>query len=159
MVAATYLTIWVALTLFVVGEAGRVSDGVLRRWARVVSATGLALAMVHTLLAFDVFHQWRHADAVLSTAQQTQAVFGVRFGAGVYVNYLFFAVWLLDVMLWRPVTPPSAGRWMLRAFYLLIIFNGAVVFATGWRRLLGVALCIGLVAAWLSVRSASSSRA
>ena len=146
MVAATYLTIWVALTLFVLGEVGR-SKGA-RHWARALSAAGLVLALVHTVLAFDVFHQWSHTDAVLSTAQQTQEVFGIRFGAGVYVNYLFFAVWLLDLVLWRPVGAPSRGVWILRAFYLLIIFNGAVVFASGWRRLAGMVLVAVLVGVW-----------
>jgi hypothetical protein len=146
MVAATYLTIWTALALFVLGEVGR-SRGV-GGWARAMSATGLVLALVHTVLAFDVFHQWSHADAVLSTAQQTQDVFGLRVGAGVYVNYLFFTVWLLDIVLWRPVGAPSLGVWVLRAFYLLIIFNGAVVFASGWRRAAGIVIVAALIAAW-----------
>ena len=162
MVVATYLTIWMALALFVLAEVGRAKGdrplrgtGTLRclspfsRRARALSGAGLVLALVHTLLAFDVFHGWSHADAVLSTAQQTQRVFGVRFGAGVYVNYLFFAVWLVDAVLWRPALPASRGLWVIRAFYLLIIFNGAVVFAAGWRRVLGLLLVGVLLLAWL----------
>jgi hypothetical protein len=146
ILAATYLTIWWALALFVLGELGRSSGG--KRWARMVSAAGLALALIHTALAFGVFHGWSHADAIRSTAQQTQEVFGVRFGAGVFVNYLFFAVWLLDVLIWRPVSPASPGIWVVRGFYLLIIFNGAVVFAAGWRRVLGAVLVGGLLIVW-----------
>jgi hypothetical protein len=107
------------------------------------------LAVVHTLLAFDVFHQWSHADAVLSTAQQTEEVFGARVGAGLYVNYLFFAVWLLDIALWRTATPAPALLWLVRVFYLVIIFNGAVVFAAGGRRALGAALVGVLLWAWI----------
>jgi hypothetical protein len=152
MAAATYLTIWTALALFVLGEIGRSQRHrfpELARWARMLSAGGLLLAFVHTLLAFDVFHQWSHADAVRNTAQQTEDVFGMSVGAGVYVNYLFFAVWLLDVVLWRPVTHGTVSLWVIRAFYLLIIFNGAVVFAAGWRRWLGLVLVGVLALAWL----------
>jgi hypothetical protein len=145
MVAATYLTIWVALTLFAVAEMARAGR---RSWARTTSAAGLALALVHTVLAFDVFHEWSHADAVLKTAQQTQGVFGVAVGAGVYVNYLFFAVWLVDVLLWRPVARPAVSLWFMRAFYLVIILNGAVVFAAGWRRAVGAAVVAALLLAW-----------
>jgi hypothetical protein len=162
MRAAAYLTIWMALALFVLGEAGRAEGDrpikgtgavrglslFLRRRARTVSAAGLALALLHTVLAFDVFHDWSHADAVRSTAQQTQAVFGVRFGAGLFVNYLFFAVWCLDLILWRPVSPPSPAIWLARGFYLLIIVNGAVVFASDWRRAAGIVIVAALIAAW-----------
>ena len=151
MTAATYLTIWAALALFVLGEVGR-SQGdrfpTLARWGRTMSAAGLLLALVHTGLAFDVFHHWSHEDAVLKTAQQTRDVFGLAVGAGVYVNYVFFAVWLLDVLFWRPVDKASLGLWLIRAFYMLIIFNGAVVFAAGWRRALGATLVLALAAAW-----------
>lgn len=150
MVAATYLTIWAALTLFVLAEAGR-GRGVspfLRRRARTLSAAGFALAITHTLLAFDVFHRWSHADAVQQTAQQTADVFGIRFGAGVYVNYVFFLVWLADVILWTPARPATYNTWLIRAFYLLIIFNGAIVFASGWRRIAGAILVAALCLAW-----------
>lgn len=145
MILAIYATIWAAVALFVLGEIGRAKEN---GWGRTASAAGLALAIVHTLLAFDVFHHWDHAEALAATAQQTQDVFGVRFGAGVYVNYLFLAVWMIDVALWRPHDRPSSGVWLLRAFYLLIIFNGAIVFAAGWRRLLGLLLVAVLLTAW-----------
>lgn len=146
MIIATYLTIWMALALFVLAEVGRATGD---NRARAVSAAGLVLALVHTLLAFDTFHQWSHADAVLSTAQQTQEVFGLAAGAGLYVNYLFFAVWLLEIVFWRAVTPASALRWVVRVFYLVIIFNGAVVFASGWRRALGAAIVGVLLWTWI----------
>ena len=150
IVAATYLTIWIALALFVLGELGRAAGDRSPLWrrARTVSAAGLALALVHTALAFAVFHGWSHADAVRNTAQQTEEVFGVRVGAGVFVNYLFFAVWFLDVLFWRPASLPTAGTRVLHAFYLVIIFNAAVVFAAGWRRAAGIVIVAALMAAW-----------
>lgn len=151
---ALYVTIWLALVLFAVGETGRSFH---RRepppaWAWWAFTLGLVLAVAHTILAFDVVHNWIHDDAVAATAQQTKAMLGVSVGWGVYVNYLFFAVWLADAWWWR-ATPDPAGRpaavtFSLRAFYLLIIFNGAVVFAAGPRRLLGLAIVSWLVRVW-----------
>lgn len=143
---AMYLTIWLALTLFAAGEAGRsLSPPGVRppRWARQAFTAGLVLAIVHTMLAFDIVHAWSHADAVRNTARQTSAVYGIAFGSGVYVNYLFFAVWLVDAVRWR------RSGWVLRAFYFVIIVNAAVIFAAGSRRILGGLLIAALVGVWV----------
>lgn len=149
---SVYLTIWLALALFAAGEVGRARLPARVGWPWYASAAGLVLAILHTLLSFDVVHGWSHDDAVLNTAMQTRAVFGVAFGAGVYVNYLFFVVWLVDLVWWRHAGGidrrsqwPALG---LQAFYLLIIVNAAVVFASGWRRLGGATLVLVLLAAW-----------
>ncbi len=152
---ALYLTIWLALALFVAGETGRSlarPGSPAPSWAWWSFTLGLALALIHTALAFDLVHNWVHDDAVSATAQQTQRMFGMRVGWGVYVNYVFFAVWLADAWWWR-VSPglhlrPAVITWTLRAFYMLIIFNGAVVFAAGARRVLGLLLLGGLAASW-----------
>jgi hypothetical protein len=148
---ALYLTIWIALALFVAGEVGR-SVIRPRPWAWWAFAVGLCMALVHTAIAFDVVHNWVHDDAVRSTAQQTEAMFGMAVGWGVYVNYLFFAVWLADAWWWRAgVTPaerPPAVTWMLRAFYLVIILNAAVIFAAPARRALGLLVVALLAWAW-----------
>ncbi len=152
-----YLTIWVALAFFVAGEAGRslAGRGSPPRWAWWIFSAGAVLAIVHTLLAFAVVHDWVHDDAVRNTALQTQAVYGLAIGWGVYVNYLFLAVWLADAWCWRShsITGSTSRyrasiRWTLRAFYALIIVNAAVVFAAGPRRLLGILVVGGLAAIW-----------
>ena len=154
-----YLTIWLALMLFVVGETGRSATGKKRppTWAWWSFTLGLVLALVHTALAFDLVHNWVHADAVLATARQTDEVFGVAVGWGVYVNYLFYGVWAADAAWWRKsphVWKRSAiVTWALRTFYLVIIVNAAVIFAAGPRRVLGV-----LMVSWLARIWAVSSR-
>lgn len=149
---ALYLTIWAALALFVAGELGRAAVRP-RPWAWWAFTAGLCMALVHTALAFDIVHNWEHDDAMRSTALQTNAVFGVAVGWGVYVNYLFFAVWLADAWWWRagstPARRPPAVTWTLRAFYLLIILNAAVIFAAPPRRIFGAAVVALLVRAWL----------
>jgi hypothetical protein len=94
---------------------------------------------------------------------QTAAVYGVPVGAGVYVNYLFVAAWLADAWWWRAsprgyVRPPAAV-WALRAFYLLIIVNAAVVFADGLRRLAGLVLVSWLVRIWMPGAAQTSPHA
>jgi hypothetical protein len=79
-------------------------------------------------------------------------MFGVRVGWGVYVNYVFFAVWLADAVWWR-VSPdvhrrPAGVTWALRVFYLIIIVNAAVIFAVGWRRILGLLIVSWLARVW-----------
>lgn len=150
---AVYLTIWVALCLFTAGEIGRARKGRGLGWPWHASALGLALSIVHTLVAFAVVHGWSHDDAVLTTVLQTERVFGSAVGWGVYVNYVFFLVWLLDLVQWRRddgVDRRSTGALLaLHTFYLIIILNAAVIFAAGSRRLAGAALVLILVWAWM----------
>ena len=151
---ALYVTIWLGLTLFVVGETGRSFAGKsLARpsWPWWAFVAGLLLTTVHVVLAFDIVHNWVHEDAVRSTAAQTEATFGVAVGWGVYVNYVFIAVWFADAWWWRAA--PTARRspaitWTLRAFYMVMIVNGAIVFAAGAKRLLGIALVSWLCICW-----------
>jgi hypothetical protein len=163
---ALYLTIWLALALFAIGETGRAfaRHRSPPGWAWWAFTLGLVLAIIHTLLSFDIVHNWVHDDAVRATAMQTEAMFGVSVGWGVYVNYLFFAVWLADAWWWRSAPAgylrPPAVTWTLRAFYMVVIFNAAVIFAVGWRRLLGLVLVSWLSRAWSAGVTAppSSSR-
>ena len=162
---ALYATIWVALALFVAGETGRSIGSASRPpvWAWWAFTTGLLLALVHTALAFEVVHNWDHGDAVRAAAAQTRSVFGAEVGWGVYVNYVFYGVWLADAAWWRrsgdPHDRPAAVIWTLRSFYLVIILNAAVIFAAGPRRALGLVLVCWLTAIWsLRFRQVPASR-
>ena len=153
--AALQATIWLSLICFSVGESGRTftrARAMPPAWAWWIFSTGLVLAVIHTLIAFDTVHHWSHEDAISVTAAQTQAVFGVDVGGGVYVNYLFFAVWLADAWWWKAAPAgyarPAIVTWMLRAFYMVIIFNAAVVFVNGIRRVFGLVIVSWLVRLW-----------
>ena len=155
MSMALQATIWIALIFFSIGESGRAFTGARRKppaWAWWIFVAGLLLAVAHTLLAFEAVHNWSHADAVAATAARTQAVFGVDAGSGVYVNYLFFAVWLADAWWWRAAPAgyarPQSTTWLLRAFYMVIIFNAAVVFVDGLRRVFGLVIVSWLARVW-----------
>jgi hypothetical protein len=152
--AALYATIWTSLVLFAAGETGRL----LARpasWAWPASTAGLLLCVIHVLIALAHTHGWSHDAAIAATAAQTRAVFGLDWGGGIYVNYGFVAAWTIDAWTWRAPRPHQAPRrvwrWVVRAFYAIVVFNAAVVFAAGVRRALGVAIVVWL--AWIWTRS------
>ena len=152
MTVALYATIWFSVLLFVLGEAGK-RGGRPRRWAWPVWALGAVLCAVHMLLAMGIRHGWSHQSALESTAAQTQAVYGLNWGGGVYVNYAFLAVWLAELIWWRasPATylsRRSSATWSARIFYLIVLFNAAVLFASGFRALAGLLLIAFLIWIW-----------
>src|SRR5882757_9463547 len=55
---------------------------------------GCMVYLVHLACAFRFFHHWSHAAAVEHTAIRSAEVVGLRFGGGIWFNYLFTAVWL-----------------------------------------------------------------
>ena len=67
-----------------------------------------------------------------------------------YVSYAFVAVWLLEAWRWRwrPAAEARAITWTTRVFFLVIILNGAVIFAAGPRRIAGALLVAWLVWIW-----------
>ena len=169
MDALLYVTAWTSLSLFALAEVGR--DRTARAWPRVVSAAGLALMVVHILIAMGWRHEWVHASAIAATAAQTRGVYGLDWGGGVYVNYVFVVLWTLAVLgrwgahsAWGAAAPRRAAaagsatrvparvaRWV----FLIIIANATIVFAGGWRRLLGVAIVAALAVAWFGPRRES----
>ena len=150
MNALLYWTVWLALAAFTAGEFAKV-----RRWSGAwsTSATGAILLTIHILIAMAVRHGWSQTAALEATARQTRQMFGLDWGGGVYVNYLFAGVWIAELFVWRQWPDgyrlrPGWIRWTLRAFYFVIIASGAVTFAVGWRRILGLALVATLVLSW-----------
>lgn len=149
-----YLTVWLALAAFAAGELGKARA---RAWAWSMSASGAILLTIHILLAMAEHHGWSLASALEATARQTDDMFGLNWGGGVYVNYVFAAVWIAELFVWRQwpegyAMRPGWIRWSLRAFYLVLIVSGAIIFAGGWRRLIGLAIVGVLAASWLPGR-------
>jgi hypothetical protein len=138
-----FLTIWVALALFVAAEAGKgplASGGRPPRWARPAWILGALLAIVHSLIAFAIRYNWDHEAAVRATADQAAGVYGVGWSGSLYVNYVFLALWLLAAWSWR--------NWVWRAFVLTMVANGAIVFARPASRPFGILLTAALLWAW-----------
>lgn len=161
MDALLYLSIWISLSLFALAEVARARTA--RAWPRAVSAAGLVLMIVHILIAMGWRHDWSHTSALAATAAQTGDVYGLDWGGGVYVNYVFVVLWMFAVLGRRGCwgeqhgagRPPHAIVWAGRWVFLIIIANAAIIFAGGWRRLLGVTIVAALAGAWLHARRAA----
>ena len=124
------------------------------RRSRAAWTVGALLALVHALFAFGVFYAWSHERARVSTMRQTAALTGVTFAAGIYINYLFLLIWLGDAGWWW-LSPrsyamrPRAVTLAVHGFIFFIMVNGAVVFADGVARIVGVASTSAVIINWL----------
>ena len=150
----TRVTIWLALTLYAGAEVERrrlaPTTAMTGRW---LFSVGCLLYLAHVVLAFDVHYGWSHAIAYAETAIQTEAFTGLRWGWGLYVSYLFSALWVGETAWWwlAPEDYHARAHWLalaMRAFFLFMILNGAVAFVNGPLRWLGVAIVAVLLVAW-----------
>jgi hypothetical protein len=124
------------------------------RCGRLLYTWAWALTLLHIAVAFHTAHGWSHARA-FDHVERTSG-----FGPGLYVNYAFAAIWTADV-LWSWIAlnhyldrPRWLGR-VLVAFMAFIVFNAAVVFGTGPRRLASAGLfLVPLVLIGVAVRNA-----
>jgi hypothetical protein len=151
MNALLYWMVWLSLIAFAAGELAK-SRRYAGAWS--ISATGAILLAAHIVLAMAVRHGWSHASALEATAQQTSDMFGISWGGGVYVNYVFAVVWIAELFVWRQwpegyASRPGWIRWSLRAFYFVIIVSAAFIFATGWRRGIGAVVLALLATSWI----------
>jgi hypothetical protein len=121
------------------------------RWSRAIWTVGCIIFLAHVAAAFHFVHGWSHAAAFEHTRRQTQALTGWDSGAGLYLNYLFTAWWVLDVLAWwRWVDWPQrrVPYWMMQAYFAFLMFNATVVFGPrGWMVVGGV-VGVGLVVLW-----------
>ncbi len=120
--------------------------------ARVAWSVGCAIFIVHVACAFHFVHSWSHAAAYETTARETFELTGWNFGAGLWANYLFTAVWIVDVIWWWRGTDRYEARpkWIngaILGFLGFIAFNATVVFGGSVARGVGVGACAVLIAA------------
>ena len=158
-----FTSIWLSVGLFVVGEVAKrpgLRGGVPPRAAWAWWAAGAFLCGVHIALAMALRHGWNHQSAFDATAHQTYQIYGVAWGGGLYVNVVFLAAWLGELLWWR-ISPdqyfarPAFVTWLLRGFYFVILANAAIVFAVPSRRVGGVVLLAILLLAWRPNRGAA----
>ncbi len=130
-----------------------------RETARIVWTSGAALLGIHIALAFHYWHGWSHAAAYQSTAIQSAQLTGVASGWGIHLNYALLAVWLADAAWWwaAPRAYETRSRAIDRtvfAFFLFMMINGAVVFATTAMRSAGVVAVA--IAVWARARATAA---
>lgn len=153
----TRWTIRIALLLYAAVLAAQLGSGssASRRVSRWLSTVGLLFATAHVAAAFHHYHGWSHASAHDAVLRETRELTGLAFGGGIYFNYAFLVVWLVDVV-WQWLSLPGYYRrprwiaWTLHGYLLLIAINGAIVFEAGMTRVAGILVGLSLVA--LAVR-------
>lgn len=109
--------------------------------------TGAVFYAIHVVSAFQHAYRWSHRLAFEDNVRQVRETMGFEFGPGIWVNYAFTLGWFLVAALWPKLN--STARLVWRVTFLFIAFNGAVVFAHGRGRWLGIALFMIAAAFWL----------
>jgi len=130
------------------------------RLAGLAWTTGCLGYLAHVAAAFHFYHGWSHQAAWQETARRTADLMGWSWGGGLYWNYAFTLVWVADaVWWWRDAARyHQRRRWVtavVHAFLGFMIFQGAVVFASGAVRWLGL---IATLAAGLKTFHAAGAR-
>jgi hypothetical protein len=166
----TRATIWVSIVgytlgsiLFALSRGGSSSQG-KAQWdsiARVVWTVACASLIAHFISAFQFYHGWSHAAAYRDTARQTEELFGLNWGGGLFINYALMIVWMVDISWWwrsgldsyRKRPWPLVAAW--HGFLIFIIFNATVVFGEGVVRWVGCAICLLLALTWLDIAKRS----
>ena len=154
----TRVTIWISIAAYVVGTVafaarGKHADSFVRvTWTIACAALG-----VHYLFAFEFFHHWSHQSAYLETARQTEEVFRINWGGGLFINYGVLALWVLDVGWWWLAglesyrNRPRSLVYAWHAVLIFIIFNATVVFKNGLLRGIGIFVTVILLLSWIAV--------
>jgi hypothetical protein len=159
MKIGTLLILWtarIAFLLYSAALAAWLAEKV--RTARVAWTAGLFVYLGHVVAAFHFRHHWSHGAAYEETARQTAALFGIHSGAGLYWNYVFTAVWIIDViwMWWSTKQYFQRPRWIalaVHSFMAFMFFNATVIFVAGWVRWMGLAVMGALGVLWWRARS------
>lgn len=136
------------LAMFIVFVAEANGKKRTNRSLAVIWLFGASLSLCHGMGTIATFHNGSQSIAWESTAQQTEALIGLRIGAGLFVNYAFILIWLIDsgVCLLAPKSYdrlPKAICRTINGFLIFIAINGAIVFQPGWTRWIGI-LCVAI---------------
>jgi hypothetical protein len=153
----TRFSIWIALAGYFSGAViFALSRGRARldRLARLAWTLGCLALAVHIVLAFNFYHHWSHDSAYAETARETNAVAGLDWGGGVYINYIILSLWIVDTAWWWRGLELYRRRsaWITFAWHgllLFIIFNATVIFESGALRWIGLTSSMALISSWI----------
>ncbi|MFO0970496.1 MAG: hypothetical protein U0793_33545 [Gemmataceae bacterium] len=147
-----YGAAWVALTAWAAANVLRACRHLPA--ARLAWTCGALALAGHVLLAFHVVHGWDHDAAFRAVALQTYAKTGLDWGGGLYVNYAFLALWLVDAAWWWLARRAYESRplWLdacVHFVFLFVFVNATIVFGTARAGLMGAPICAVGTVAWL----------
>ena len=152
------LLFWLTAVWLMLGldAAGWRTESVTGKTARLCWTLAWLAYLIHLAMAMHYYHGWRHADAV----RHVEEVSG--FGPGIYFSHLFSILWTVDGAWWWLDRGSYACRsaWIgrtLHGYMAFIIFNGTVVYETGFIRWAGVLMFAVLTARLLRMHSQKTS--
>lgn len=156
-------TVWLALLCYLTALIGW-ARGHARcaKLARLCWMVGCAFFLAHVVAAFHFYHQWSHTIAMEDTRRETLERTGLNFRGGLYFNYLFAVMWLIDCTGWligRNCFSERNKIWFiaLHTFFLFMIFNATVVFGRDWAQPAGAIVCLAaLMALWMQRKARRS---
>ena len=145
---------WAGVFLFLLALAVRPAlpeNQPCERLDRRLWTAGCGLFFAHVLMGFGGFYGWSHEVAVAVAAQATYDLTNIRWGGGLYANYLFTLVWLADALWWwiNPLGYARRPRWLRRllmGFMVLMVLGGTVLFTQNPLRWVVLAGFVAVVA-------------
>ena len=155
----TRATIWITIVAYAIGSVVFALSRGRAHWdsaTRLIWTIAVASLIAHFICAYEFYHHWSHDSAYLDTARHTEAVTGLNWGGGLFINYAFIILWTIDISWWwlgglnsyriRPLLLVAAWH----GFLIFILFNATVVFKDGLTRWVGVGICTVLGVAWIA---------
>lgn len=146
-------TAWLALAGYFIGAFLLLRGNI--RIAKWVWGAGCDFNFLHIIASFHFTHNWSHAAAIEHVAEQSKAIAGTPFGAGIWFNYVFTALWIIDAswLCWKPESYAKRANWvtwLVQGFLFFMVVNAAVVFAPNVVRWPSAIACAALVYLWFT---------
>lgn len=156
----TRATIWITIVAYTAGSVLFARSQGRTRWdsaVRIVWTIAVVSLIAHFICAYEFFHHWSQESALRDTARQTEEVVGLNWSGGLFINYAFLILWIVDVAWWwisgltsyRARPGPVIAAW--HGFIVFILFNATVVFKDGTVRWVGLVVCLILFLSWARV--------
>jgi hypothetical protein len=113
-----------------IDAAGR-RDEAAQRVARWMWTAGCGVFVLHVAAAFHFLHGWSHAAAFEHVRQRTLNDTGWNSGLGIYFNYAFGLLWLVDTLHWWQCFKWSEKRrsyWITQYLFAFMMFQATAIF-------------------------------
>ena len=143
-----------------VDAAGR-RDGTSQRIARWLWTAGCVIFLLHVTAAFHFQHGWSHIAAFEHVRLRTLHDTGWDSGIGLYINYAFGVLWLVDVGLWWRRLDWSEKRlpyWTIQAIFAFLMSQATAVFGPPFWMPVCAAVALLLIALRVTKRRAGHRR-
>jgi len=130
-----------------IDAAGR-CDPAAQKTVRWIWTLGCIIFLAHVAAAFHFVHGWSHAAAYEHVARRTNEMIGWTTGVGLYVNYAFTLVWLVDCVLWwRCLDWPKrrVPYWIIQLLFGFLMMQATMVFGPPFWKPVGLVTIAGLL--------------